>query len=69
MKVSSGWTVGDITQDIYMDFDSRESTDVNIVMKLIERSIGLQENAMDEDEPEVIETTYIGGIKTTKPDE
>lgn len=48
MKVSSGWTVGDITQDIYMDFDSRESTDVNIVMKLIERSIGLQENAMDE---------------------
>ena len=52
-----------------MDFDSRESTDVNIVMKLIERSIGLQENAMDEDEPEVIETTYIGGIKTTKPDE
>lgn len=67
MKVSIGWTVGDITQDIYMDFDSRESTDVDIVMKLIERSIGLQENAMDEYEPEVIETKYIGGIKTTKP--
>lgn len=67
MKVSTGWTVGDITQDIYMDFDSRESTDVDIVMKLIERSIGLQENAMDEYEPEVIETKYIGGIKTTKP--
>lgn len=67
MKASIGWTVGDITQNIYMDFDSRESTDADIVMKLIERSIGLQENSMDEDEPEVIETKYIGGIKTTKP--